>query len=1034
MMNDKMKILRRRFCLFGRFGYAAVMFSLLLAGSKLQAEEIVTEETTWDTVAFSETDTDTYEYADEGVDEDADEDEFEETNESAFEDPAEDADSMTGGIIEPDDDPEGGEWFDEEWFPEETVGEDADCCIIEEQAETEADTELFEDFFQDEVLAADDGYFYEIEPVIAPFNKVFYVKTDNPDPGSFRFYDTDSSFLGKDTDDSRTCSLLKKRYADVVYENESTYRVNGGYIFYCPYGDIDGGELVLQTKSDDGSWISSSAAVQCQAVTNEYMYLIQTYTDSRMTFFEKMDAVQNALDSIAIYPKYVYDPNQQGYIKYPALACSTHPDTFSLNLHTEIYKKSDRQSFLISFYPYVLDSASFPKMLSDLAYWFDPSCTVEMYEISHAHRVITCGAESRIYGGQGEGSSRMIYLGQLTGQFTFSQTENDPAAQADLLRWKAVYEEYEERAKSNAEERRSLISGDKLANSIGSGSWVRVCWEGRDATTYSYMTRDGDSGSGMAYAVSDTFVDGRYVNEYEAIELDVTLEDHPHAAILLRNQTWTDYYGKVHTGDITYFYRESSDRWEAESEWAGGGIYFSAMNPLPDEFILTHDQVDRLMVDGNSNRLPENGLIYDGTVFPGTPFANIPLQGVSLPEAYEIMALEREEIPHLIVPSDATHIDGTWVIDDESIVRMEGYTIVAKHPGTTTVFFKAADGGFTSSCTITVFPREAMIQEGRGVTASTAYAGERISDISYSHPNLVDKKTGSALFTEYELENPSEILSAGIREVSWIAYPYDYIYKQVIPNEYYTPVRGTMQVKVLKRDPVLISRPCAMKTEHQEGNRLDSVAITDGKMNVPGTWEWVNGGDVLRAYGGWYSCVFHPEKPDLYNEKEEQVWVYADPAPAPIETEHGNTQETEKTPDVNRISDEHRTPDKNPTPDENQNPDKNQTDECKRIIEKLNKGKLSVKTKTVVVRYAKLRKKKQVIKPGKVFVIQNTAGKVSYEKTRGNRKITVSKTGKITIGKGLKKGTYKIKVKITDHEDKIYKKKSKTVTIKIRVK
>jgi hypothetical protein len=43
------------------------------------------------------------------------------------------------------------------------------------------------------------------------------------------------------------------------------------------------------------------------------------------------------------------------------------------------------------------------------------------------------------------------------------------------------------------------------------------------------------------------------------------------------------------------------------------------------------------------------------------------------------------------------------------------------------------------------------------------------------------------------------------------------------------------------------------------------------------------------------------------------------------------------------------------------------------------------------------------------------------------------KTGKITVKKGLKKGTYKLKIKVTASGDKTHGKKSKKVTCKIVV-
>lgn len=96
---------------------------------------------------------------------------------------------------------------------------------------------------------------------------------------------------------------------------------------------------------------------------------------------------------------------------------------------------------------------------------------------------------------------------------------------------------------------------------------------------------------------------------------------------------------------------------------------------------------------------------------------------------------------------------------------------------------------------------------------------------------------------------------------------------------------------------------------------------------------------------------------------------------------------------------------------------------------------LSVKAKKVKVKFATLKKKKVTIKRAKALTVKNAKGKVTYKKTKGSKKITVNKkTGKITIKKGLKKGTYKIKIKVTAAGNGEYAAASKTVTVKITVK
>jgi len=92
-------------------------------------------------------------------------------------------------------------------------------------------------------------------------------------------------------------------------------------------------------------------------------------------------------------------------------------------------------------------------------------------------------------------------------------------------------------------------------------------------------------------------------------------------------------------------------------------------------------------------------------------------------------------------------------------------------------------------------------------------------------------------------------------------------------------------------------------------------------------------------------------------------------------------------------------------------------------------------TKDWKVKFAKVKKKKQTVKRAKAIMISKAQGTVTYAKSSGNKKITVNKkTGNITVKKGLKKGTYKVKIKVKAAGNKSYKAKTKTVTVKIRVK
>lgn len=105
----------------------------------------------------------------------------------------------------------------------------------------------------------------------------------------------------------------------------------------------------------------------------------------------------------------------------------------------------------------------------------------------------------------------------------------------------------------------------------------------------------------------------------------------------------------------------------------------------------------------------------------------------------------------------------------------------------------------------------------------------------------------------------------------------------------------------------------------------------------------------------------------------------------------------------------------------------------KTVSFKINKAAnpISVKARSI---NASAKKNTNFVK-SKAFIIKNAKGSVSFRKVSGNKKITITKAGKITVEKGLKKGkTYSFKVTVTANGDKNYKSGSKTVTVKVKIK
>ncbi len=107
---------------------------------------------------------------------------------------------------------------------------------------------------------------------------------------------------------------------------------------------------------------------------------------------------------------------------------------------------------------------------------------------------------------------------------------------------------------------------------------------------------------------------------------------------------------------------------------------------------------------------------------------------------------------------------------------------------------------------------------------------------------------------------------------------------------------------------------------------------------------------------------------------------------------------------------------------------------------------LKASGRTVKVKAAKLKEKAVKIARKKAIKVSGAEGKVTYKKIKvlkGKKKaakkiakkfVINKKNGRITIKKGVKKGTYRLKVRVRAAGNDSYKAKSKTVTVKIIVK
>ena len=104
---------------------------------------------------------------------------------------------------------------------------------------------------------------------------------------------------------------------------------------------------------------------------------------------------------------------------------------------------------------------------------------------------------------------------------------------------------------------------------------------------------------------------------------------------------------------------------------------------------------------------------------------------------------------------------------------------------------------------------------------------------------------------------------------------------------------------------------------------------------------------------------------------------------------------------------------------------------------------MKAKGRAVKIKYSKVKKKTRKIKRAKAITIKKAVGKVTYRRIKitakkkllkqAKKKIRVAKNGKIILRKGLKKGVYKLTVRVRAAGDKAFRPLSKKVKIKIKV-
>ena len=512
-------------------------------------------------------------------------------------------------------------------------------------------------------------YSYKIIPLLQPFNEYFFVKTDNPNPKSFRFIDQTTVYDAKGA-----ISFSNYAFADIHYDNPETMRVNGGYIFRSS-NKVDGGEIMLQAanvknESDyqdydrwhSGIWVNTGKTFTLPRLMDETDYLIETFAAGD-SFFDKMDAVQKGFSSVCLYSGSYLRGTLERTNDYWMAAAVGHADQ-SLYIYSPYDRKDSKALFVTAVYPFRYDSIGFPLMMIKVSKKLDSTSTHQWNEKYHYLVDITCDGVTKSYGGAGNGEGQGINKENIE-YITFGEN----GADFTLENTRERLERYAKLPIEDDVPHDDELTWKQIADTVGDGAWVRVAGNTRpvygnhDASksvyTYLYSQRsgthfaekelgDGDRmylGGDLGYT-KDTWVDGRYVGIGRRFVPGATFEDHPTSDLLFSKitvpQIEYDYVCNNYViKSITekpqcalFCYDDELQRWIIDhfSVASGCADYDNTAEMVRrgmvapqylDKMTLTKEQVAAMHVDKNTNVLPPSGYVFDGILPCGTPFHNL---------------------------------------------------------------------------------------------------------------------------------------------------------------------------------------------------------------------------------------------------------------------------------------------------------------------------------------------------------------------------------------------------------------------------
>lgn len=420
-------------------------------------------------------------------------------------------------------------------------------------------------------------------------------------------------------------------------------------------------------------WVDTDIKFTLPELCDDCDYLIKNYA-TEGDFFSNMDAVQEGFSSICLY--------SGSYIRGELYRYEDTDWNLTTGFHVDqpfyIYSPYDRKDskslFASALYPYRYDSLGFPSMMGSVSKRLSDESSYEWSSTNHAYINVTYDGTTKTYGGAGNGKGQGLSEDKLTHFFEFGDYDESMT----LADSRALLDEYAAVEMEDDIPREDALTWEKIYNTVGDGAWVDM----GGYYTYLYQKDDrayfsadewgvGNSlywGGSLGY-VWDTWVDGRYISKI--FIKGAAFEDHPESSVMLTSAVmpeiisvegkWDSSTGKYNytSAEITesaqknilFKYDAAAQIWKANVSWGEYINSYDTFQELTDqgiidskyleELTLTQEEVQAIINNGNSNKRPESGYIFDGNSPQGTPFLNGDVNADGLFNVSDVVLLQK---------------------------------------------------------------------------------------------------------------------------------------------------------------------------------------------------------------------------------------------------------------------------------------------------------------------------------------------------------------------------------------------------------